>query len=384
MPNRISLAITSPKRGSIWKTIAGHAWQFVGWTLLLTYAVNTLRRSSPPAGAVDLAQREQPQSDRLAPLQNEHGIAEKRVPPIEHGLQKVWQLLRRTYSKWNEDHAQGLGAALSYYSVFSLAPLLMIVVAIAGLVFGQEAAQGHIIAQIQSLVGEESAKAIQSMIEEARKPAAGIFATLIGTLMLLFGATGVFAQIHESLNIIWKIKEKPGGSLWKTLKDRFISLLAVLGTGFLLLISLVISAGVSAAGSVLEHVLPGPEFLLQIINFLVSFAVVTLLFAMIYKLLPDKPISWADVWVGAGITSLLFEIGKFFIGLYLGKSEVGVAYGAAGSLVVILIWVYYASQVFLFGAEFTAVYAEYRVTRLDPAPLAPVGRSIDCAERQTR
>lgn len=329
---------------------------------------------------VDLEQLDQCQGDRPTPIQDEPGTAEKMVLPIGHVLPKVWQLLRKTYSKWNDDHAQGLGAALAYYSVFSLAPLLMIVIAIAGLVFGQEAAQGQIVGQIQGLVGEDSARAIQSMIEEARKPAGGIVATLIGTVMLLFGATGVFAQIQESLNIIWKVQAKPQEGIWKTLKDRFISLLAVLGTGFLLLISLVISAGVSAAGSVLEHVLPGPEFLLQLINLSMSFVVVTLLFAMIYKLLPDKPISWADVWVGAGITSLLFEIGKFFIGLYLGKSEVGVAYGAAGSLVVILIWVYYASQVFLFGAEFTAVYAEYRVTRLDPASPASVGRSTDCAK----
>ena len=232
--------------------------------------------------------------------------------------------------------------------------------------FGQEAAQGQIIRQSQGLVGEESAKAIQSMIEAARRPAAGIFATLIGTLILLLGATCVFAQIQESLNIIWRIQAKPGEGIWKMVQDRFISLLVVLGTGFLLLISLVISAGLSAAGSTLKHVLPGPEVLLQLINFAMSFAVGTLLFAMIYRLLPDKPIQWADVWVGASITSLLLEMGKFFIGLYLGKSDVGVAYGTAGSLVVILIWVYYVSQVFLFGAEFTFVYAEYRDTRLNP------------------
>ena len=364
------------KRGSVLKTVAGHPWEFVGWTLLIGYAVNTLRRGYPPPGAVDLGQRKQGQGNQLAPaLQNELGMAGKSGLPFGHGLPKVWQLLKRTYSKWNEDHAAGLGAALSYYTVFSLAPLLMIVIAIAGFVFGQEAAQGQIMGQIQGLVGEESAKAIQSMIEEARKPAAGILATVIATVMLLFGATGVFAQLQESLNIVWKVKEKPGEGMWKMLKDRFLSLMAVLGTGFLLLISLVISAGLSAVGATLEHVLPGPEFVLQMINFLVSFAVVTLLFAMIYKLLPDKPVRWDDVWIGASITSLLFTIGKFFIGLYLGKSDVGVAYGAAGSLVVILIWVYYASQIFLFGAEFTAVYAESRATQLAPTPHAqePVG-----------
>ncbi|MEO7864022.1 MAG: YihY/virulence factor BrkB family protein, partial [Nitrospirales bacterium] len=218
-------------------------------------------------------------------------------------------------------------------------------------------AQGQLMGQIQGLVGEDSAKAIQTMIEAARKPATGLLATVIATVLLLLGATGVFAQLQESLNIIWQVEETPGEGLWKMLKDRFLSLMAVLGTGFLLLISLVISAGLSAVGATWEHVLPGPELVLQLINVLVSFAVVTLLFAMIYKLLPNTSVRWGDVWIGASITSLLFTIGKVFIGLYLGKSDVGVAYGAAGSLVVILIWVYYASQIFLFGAEFTAVYA---------------------------
>ncbi|MEO6307628.1 MAG: YihY/virulence factor BrkB family protein, partial [Nitrospiraceae bacterium] len=214
-------------------------------------------------------------------------------------LKVIWQLLSATYTKWAEDHAQGLGAALAFYAVFSLAPLLLIVIAIAGAVFGQEAAQGQIIGQIRDLVGEDSAKAIQRMIEEARKPAAGIIATVLAMVMLLLGATGVFAQLQEALNTIWKVKEKPGQGIWKMLKDRFISLLAVLGTGFLLLISLVISAGLSVVGATLGHFLPVPEFLLQLINFFVSFAIVTLLFAMIYKLLPDISIRWSDVWIGA-------------------------------------------------------------------------------------
>ena len=289
-------------------------------------------------------------------------------------LKVMWKLLSATYTKWAKDHAQSLGAALAFYAVFSLAPLLLIVIAIAGSVFGQEAAQGQIIGQIQGLVGEESANAIQSMIEEARKPAAGIIATILAMVMLLLGATGVFAQLQEALNTIWSVEEKPGEGLWKLLKDRFVSLMAVLGTGFLLLVSLVVSAGLSAVGAALGNFLPVPGFLLQIINFFVSFAIVTFLFAMIYKLLPDISIQWGDVWIGAIIASLLFTIGKFLIGLYLGKSDVGIAYGAAGSLVVILIWVYYASQIFLFGAEFTAVYAHSRGSRLassSPVPTKP-------------
>ena len=289
-------------------------------------------------------------------------------------LKAIWKLLSATYTKWTEDHAQGLGAALAFYTMFALAPLLLIVIAIAGLVFGQEAAEGQIIGQIQGLVGEDSAKAIQSMIEEARKPASGIIATILAIVMLLLGATGVFAQLQEALNTIWRVEEQPGEGIWKTLKNRFISLMAVLGTGFLLLISLVISAGLSAVGTTVEHSLPVPEFLLQIINLFVSFAIVTLLFAMIYKLLPDISIQWGDVWIGAIITSLFFTIGKFLIGVYLGKSDVGIAYGPAGSLVVILIWVYYASQIFLFGAEFTAVYAESRGIRLAPSRTKPVAK----------
>ena len=286
------------------------------------------------------------------------------------GPNVIWKLLSATYTKWTADHAQGLGAALAFYAIFSLAPLLLIVIAIAGSVFGQEAAQGEIIGQIQGLVGEESAKAIQTMLEEARKPAAGIIATVVAIVLLFLGATGVFAQLQEALNIIWRVEAKPEQGMWKILKDRFISLLAVLGTGFLLLISLVISAALSAIGTTLEQFLPVPGFLLQLINFLVSFAIVTLLFAMIYKLLPDRSIQWSDVWIGAIITSLLFTIGKFVIGVYLGKSDVGIAYGAAGSLVVMLMWVYYASQIFLFGAEFTAIYAHARGSKLAPSPQA--------------
>lgn len=290
-------------------------------------------------------------------------------------LKVMWKLLSATYKKWAKDHAQSLGAALAFYAIFSLAPLLLIVIAIAGSVFGQEAAQGQIIGQIQGLVGEESANAIQSMIEEVRKPATGIIATVLAMVMLLLGATGVFAQLQEALNTIWSVEENPGESLWKLLKDRFVSLMAVLGTGFLLLVSLVVSAGLSAVGAALGNFLPVPGFVLQIINFFVSFAIVTFLFAMIYKLLPDISIQWGDVWIGAIMTSLLFTIGKFLIGLYLGKSDVGIAYGAAGSLVVVLIWVYYASQIFLFGAEFTAVYAHSRGSRLassSPVPTKPV------------
>ncbi len=280
-------------------------------------------------------------------------------------LKVIWKLLSATYMKWSEDHAQGLGAALAFYTVFSLAPLLLIVIAIAGLVFGQEAAEGQIIGQIQGLVGEESAKAIQGILENVRKPATGVIATALAIITLLFGATGVFAQLQESLNTIWGVENKAGLGILQVLRNRFLSFMTVLGSGFLLLASLVLSAGLAAIGHKLEYLLPGPEPLIQVINFLVSFGVITVLFAMIYKMLPDVSIQWSDVWIGAGMTSLLFTIGKFLIGLYLGKSDVGVVYGAAGSLIVILLWVYYAAQIFLLGAEFTAVYANSHGSRLE-------------------
>lgn len=290
-------------------------------------------------------------------------------------LKGLWKLLGVAYTKWTDDHAQGLGAALAFYTVFSLAPLLLIVIAIAGVVFGQEAAEGHIIGQIQGFVGEESAHAIQDMLEHARTPSTGLLAMGIALITLLFGASGVFAQLQDALNIIWGVETKPGQGMFQVLKDRFTSFVAVLGSGFLLLVSLVLSAGLAAAGDTLQALLPAPEAVLQAINILVSFVVITLLFAMIYKLIPDVSNGWKDVWVGAAMTAFLFTVGKFLIGLYLGKSDVGLAYGAAGSLIVILLWVYYASQIFLFGAEFTAVYAASHGSQIIPTKNAMPARA---------
>lgn len=290
-------------------------------------------------------------------------------------LKGLWKLLGLAYTKWTDDHAQGLGAALAFYTVFSLAPLLLIVIAIAGVVFGQEAAEGHIIGQIQGFVGEESAHAIQDMLEHARTPSTGLLAMGIALITLLFGASGVFAQLQDALNIIWGVETKPGQGMFQVLKDRFTSFVAVLGSGFLLLVSLVLSAGLAAVGDTLQALLPAPEAVLQAINILVSFVVITLLFAMIYKLIPDVSNGWKDVWVGAAMTAFLFTVGKFLIGLYLGKSDVGLAYGAAGSLIVILLWVYYASQIFLFGAEFTAVYAASHGSQIMPIKNAMPARA---------
>ncbi|MEP6887234.1 MAG: YihY/virulence factor BrkB family protein [Nitrospirales bacterium] len=279
-------------------------------------------------------------------------------------VQTWWGLINETFAKWSADKAPRLGAALSYYTVFSLVPLLVLTIAIAGLAFGKEAAQESMMSQIESLVGPQSAAAIKQMLEIAEKPSSGMFASIIALGTLLLGASGVFAQLQDALNAVWGVEAKAGRGIWGTIKDRFFSLIAVLGTGFLLLVSLVLSATLAAAGKLFQGWLPGQEAVLHLANFVISFGVITLLFAMMFKLLPDAKVAWRDVWIGAGLTSLLFTIGKFLIGLYLGKADVGSAYGTAGSLVILLVWVYYSSQILLYGAEFTAVYANRYGSRI--------------------
>jgi membrane protein len=272
-------------------------------------------------------------------------------------LKDLWGLLKETYQEWSEDKAPRLAAALSYYTIFSLAPLLVIVIAIAGLVFGQAAAQNRINVQIEGLIGQPGASAIQAMIASASNPRAGIIATVIGIVTLLLGAAGLFGQLQDSLNTIWEIQTKPEKGLGGLIKKRFLSFTMVLGIGFLLLVSLVITAALSALDNFTTQLFPGFELVFQVVNFLISFGVITLLFAMIYKILPDAKLGWRDVWLGAAVTALLFSIGKLLIGLYLGHASVTSSFGAAGSLVVVLLWIYYSAQILFFGAEFTQVYA---------------------------
>ncbi len=276
-------------------------------------------------------------------------------------------LLKDTFAEWQEDKAARLAAALAYYTAFSLAPLLIIVIAIAAVVFGQDAAQGEIVGQIQGLVGKEGAEAIQTMIENSRKPAEGSIATIISLVILFFGASGVFNALQDALNTIWEVAPKPGRGVTAIVKDRFPSFAMVLGIGFLLLVSLVVSAALSALSNYLGHLLPSLKIVWPVVNFLFSFGVITVLFAMIYRTLPDVKIAWGDVWIGAAITSLLFAIGKAFIGLYLGNSSVGSTYGAAGSFVVLLLWLNYSAQILFFGAEFTQVYANRYGSRIEPS-----------------
>jgi len=270
----------------------------------------------------------------------------------------IFDMCKKAVMAWVDDYAPSMGAAISYYTVFSLAPLLIIVIAIAGAVFGRDAVQGQIVAQLGGLIGEEGATAVQGLIKSASDPDKGLVAGIISFVVLALGATTVFAELQSALDRIWHVPEKakPSG-IWGMLRARFLSFGLVLGLAFMMMVSLVVGAGVAAFGSWSAGLAPGWEILLQIVNIAVSFGITTLLFAMIYKLMPSVKIAWRDVWVGAAVTAVLFEVGKLWIGLYIGKSGVTESFAAAGSLVVLLAWVYYAAQIFLLGAEFTKVYA---------------------------
>jgi membrane protein len=276
-------------------------------------------------------------------------------------------ILKTAASNWMEDHAPTLGAALAYYTIFSLAPLLIIAIGIAGLVFGREAAQGQIFDQLRSLLGDAGGKAMQDMVQNATaKPTTGLVATVIGVVTLLFGASGVFGQLQTSLNTIWGVQPKPGRGVLGILRDRFLSFGFILVVGFLLLVSLLLTAMIAIVGQWFGGMSLGMEALAHILNLVLSLAVITLLFAMIFKFLPDARIAWRDVWIGALITAALFTAGKFALGLYLGKSGVASTYGAAGSLIVLLLWIYYSAQILFFGAEFTKAYAHRSGSAVHP------------------
>ena len=300
-------------------------------------------------------------------------------------LKLLWQLLKATVMQWIEDQPFQLAAALSYYTLFSLAPLLVIVIAIAGFAFGQEAAQNRIVETLQGLLGRESAQAIQEMVHNAsNKPKTGIFSTVLGVVFLLFGAGGVVGQLQTSLNTVWGVTPKAGQGVWGFVRQRFISFAMVLGIGFLLLVSLAVSALMTGFTQVLGNVLGATAVLVHALDLIISFGFVTALFAMIYKYLPDVRIEWRDVWVGAALTSLLFTIGKFLIGLYLGTSGVTSTYGAAGSLISVLLWVYYSSLIFFLGAEFTQVYARAYGSGVVPAENAePISRAREDQKRNS-
>ena len=286
---------------------------------------------------------------------------------------ELFDLFKQAVLSWKADYAASMGAALAYYTVFSVAPLLLIVISVAGLVFGQEAARGEIMIQLSGLMGEQGARAVQGMLEAVNKPKEGIVATVIGIALLLVGATTVFGELQDALDRIWRAPARDEGKSWlKLLRVRLLSFSMIMGLGFLLMVSLVASAALAALGKWWAPVFGGWAALAQGVNFLFSFVMVTVGFAMIYKIMPRVRVQWRDVWVGAAVTALLFAIGKHLIGLYIGKSSVASGYGAAGSLVVVLVWVYYSAQIFLLGAEFTWVYAhEYGSLRHVERPDAP-------------
>jgi membrane protein len=259
--------------------------------------------------------------------------------------------LRETVSKWSEHKDARLGAALAYYSVFSLGPLILIAIAIAGLVFGAEAVQGQVLGTLKSFVGDTGTQAIEAMLKGADRPREGMVATAIGIGTLIFAAIGVVVQLKDALNTVWEVETTPGSGIWRFVRSYILSLAGVLALGFLLLTSMLLTAALAAAGKYVAPYLP--EATLQVAGFAVSFAVISLLFAMMFKWLPDTKVEWRDVWLGAVLTAALFEVGKFLIGLYIGKQGLESTYGAAASIIVVLIWVYYSAQLVLMGAEFT-------------------------------
>jgi membrane protein len=270
---------------------------------------------------------------------------------------RMYQLLKTTYFQYSRDKVPRMGAALAYYTIFSLAPLLVISIAIAGFAFGKDAVQGQIIGQIQGLVGPESALAVQTILQSAHKPVGGAIATIFSVVVLLIGASGVFVEMQDALDEIWKVDTTSKMGLWNLIKSRFLSFGMVLGIGFLLLVSLLLSAALSAAANYISSFVSMPPAILHAADFAFSFLFIAGLMALIFKLLPDVPIPWSDVWVGALLTSLLFTIGKFLIGFYVGKSIRMSAYGATGAVVIVLAWVYYSAQILYFGAEFTRVFS---------------------------
>lgn len=273
-------------------------------------------------------------------------------------IKYFYTLIKKSVAAWIDDYAPSMGAAISYYTVFSIAPLMIIVIAVAGFVWGREAVQGEIIGQLSGMLGKEGAQGVQALIESANQPTQGLVATGISIVVLIIGATTVFAELQSSLDRIWHApKAAKVSGIWGLLRSRLLSLGFILGLGFLLLVSLVSSAAIAAFGTWANGLLPGWKLFLYLINIVVSVGTATVLFAMIFKIMPQAKVGWRDVWVGAVVTAVLFEAGKWLISLYLGKSSVTSSFAAAGSLVVLLVWVYYSSQIFLLGAEFTWVYA---------------------------
>jgi membrane protein len=279
---------------------------------------------------------------------------------------ELLRIIKTTFTAWNRHEAPRLGAALAFYTILSLSPLIILVVALAGLIFSRSTAQAHILSQVQGMIGPVGGRAVESMLASSQKPAAGILGSIVGLLSLLFGASGVFAELRSALNLIWEVKpEEQTSGIAGLLRERFFSFGMVLSIGFLLLVSLVVSTTLAALGKFFGGLLPIPSPVLTVFNFLISYIGVAVLFGLIFRFVPETKVRWQNIWLGALVTAIFFTIGKTLIGLYLGKSSLGSTYGAAGSVIVIIVWVYYSAQIFFFGAEFTHAYAERQL------PVAP-------------
>ncbi len=286
-------------------------------------------------------------------------------------LRRHVHVLKKAGNAWMDDHAQSMGAALSYYTIFSLAPMLLIAISIAGLVFGRDAAQGAVVEQLRALIGEAAAQGVQDLLRNVSKPSSGVFATATGLVVLVVGATSVFAELQDDLNRIWEAPVRAKASGWWTLlRTRLLSMGMILAIGFLMLVSLAASAAFDAFAAWSASPLGSWEPLAHGVNFVVSFGLTTAMFALIYRFMPDATIEWRDVGIGALVTAFLFSVGKYAIGLYIGKSALASGFGAAGSLAVLLAWVYYSAQIFLFGAEFTWAYAHAFGSRQGDGPAA--------------
>jgi membrane protein len=279
-------------------------------------------------------------------------------------IRQGWEIVRDTVYGFIADEALSRGAAIAFYTATSLAPVLLIVIAIAGLVFGQDAAQNAIIGQLSGLMGDQTAQLLQTAVASASKKSSGALAALVGLLTLILTASGVFGEMQAALNAIWKA-EPSGTAITRLIRARAVSLGLVAALGFLLLVSLVVSAMLAAFGNQINAVLPFGKLLLSAINLVVSFGLISVLFAAIYKILPDRPLAWKDVIVGAVVTTMLFTAGKSLIAFYIGSSATVSSYGAAGALIAVLLWVYYSAQIFLLGAEFTKAYTNYRQPRIN-------------------
>jgi membrane protein len=299
-------------------------------------------------------------------------------------FKSIWNLFKTAGSNWVDDKAPRLGAALSYYTVFAIPPLFVIILFVASLVLDPEKVRSMLFSEVGGLIGEKSAQAIQMAMQAQSQSSKGMVASIIAVVTLVVTATGLFIELQDALNTIWGVKAKPGQGIMGFIKNRLLSFAMVVGIGFLLLVSLVVSAGLAAFGKYMSGLVPGLDVLWNITNAVVSFAVISVLFAMIFKVLPDVKIRWRDVWVGAATTALLFTVGKFALGFYLGRNSTVSAYGAAGSLVLMLLWVYYSAQILFFGAEVTEVYANRFGTRLVPSEHAQWVSEADKADKPAK